>query len=125
MHKKQRGEETWLDIKIIKSRIIEIEHDRLKHLSNCMNETSYLQGEIINVFQIASQIKYNDSSRFLKLKQDNTVIVDPMKLKNIAFEYFSLRFNDTDLNITSDASNDPINFITQKISTEDSQSLIE
>lgn len=57
MDKRNKGMDTYLDIKVIKSRIFEIETERLNHIGNTFDSYNLLQGETMNIFQIAAQIK--------------------------------------------------------------------
>lgn len=65
MEKRNRGEETYLDIKVIKSRIFEIEAERINHLSDTFSSYNFLQGEKNIIFQIAAQIKRKEKKIIL------------------------------------------------------------
>ena len=123
MEKKNKGEETYLDIKVMKSRILEIETDRLNHLGSTFSAQNLLQGEIINIFQIAAQIKRHEQSSILKLKDNNIVVNDSVKLKRMVFEYYSEQFKKEIVPNPDDIS-DPLNYLTNFLDDDDREQLI-
>lgn len=121
LHRRRcQGEDVLKDVFIVKSRLIEIENDRLKHYANKFNSFSIVQGEILNVFQISSQLQKNNKSNNLKLRDGNVITGDVSKLKSIIHTYFSNQFQFT-ADYIVDINNpveDPINKITQHLSHE-------
>ena len=113
------GQPTLLDIRIIKSRLIEIEHQRLTHLGNNIEDANLLQGEMINIFQVAAQIKRMENCGNFKICSGNIIVTDPMELSRLAFEHFSCTFQPDAPNVEQNTNDDPLNYITRSLSIED------
>lgn len=123
MDKKSRGEDTLLDVKMIKSRLLEIEANRLKHFGNNMHDSNLVQGESMNIFQISAQIKRMDMNKNLKLTKENLIIVDTVELKKIVHDYYAERFNPDQNSENLLDREDPINSLTNRLDDNDRENL--
>lgn len=125
MNKTSNGLETLLDIGKIKSRILEIESNRLKHLGSNMEEVNLLKGEMMNIYQVSAQIKRIDSCRMMKLSDGTHIITDLNILKQKVFDYYTATFSAdaTPVERTS-LSDDPINYIDKSLNDDERNELI-
>lgn len=116
------GEEVSKDMFLVKSRLMEIELDRLKHYSNKLNNFSLLQGEVMNIFQVSAQIKKFSTSNNLKLKDGNVITGDCSIMKQIIFDHFSEQFKKSPDNAL-DGITDPLESVTSRLSDEQQREL--
>lgn len=124
MAKKGRGEAILLDVKMVEPRLLEIESNRLKYFGNNMQDSNFVQGESMNVFQISAQIKRMEFSTNLKLMHDNLIIVEPVELKKIVYNYFTELFSSDQSFDQSNDVDDPIHSLTNRLDDNDRTDLI-
>lgn len=123
MQKQNTGQPTLLDIKVIKSRLFEIEHQRLTHLGNNIDSCSLLQGEMVNIFQVAAQIKRFENNGNFKIRNGSTLITNPVELERLAFDHFSCVFQPHVSHAASSSFDDPLNHITRFLTHCDREDL--
>lgn len=123
MQKQSTGQPTLLDIKVIKSRLFEIEHQRLTHLGNNIDSCSLLQGEMVNIFQVAAQIKRFENNGNFKIRNGSTLITNPVELERLAFDHFSCVFQPHVSHAASSSLDDPLNHITRFLTHCDREDL--
>lgn len=119
----EQRENTLLNVGMIKSRLLEIETNRLKHFGNTMNDLTLVQGETMNVYQIAAQIKRLESNGGFKLIKDNSIVVDVRELKKEVINYYTTRFRSEDVTDLPNGFNDPLNNITDSLDDNDRENL--
>lgn len=116
MDKQNTGQPTFLDKQMIKSRLIEMENQRLTHLGSNIDDFNLVQGEMINIFQVAAEIKRLESSGNSKIRDGDIVITDSVELRRLAFEHFSNTFQPDKPDTVSSPSDNPLNYITKFLS---------
>lgn len=112
------GKDVHKDIGIVKSRLMEIENDRLKHYCSKLDSYSFTQEESISIFQVSAQIQRQEKSNNLKLNDGNVITGDPARLKDIIFDYFSIQFKSADSTTASNESDNFLNHVTNFLSVE-------
>lgn len=125
MDKRFRGEETLLDIKIIKSRLIEIESNRLRYFGTHLEEGHIVLGEMMNIYQVSAQIKRLENTSNFKLYDGTLLINDINNLKGMVHRYYSDLFS---ANVSHENSfldnDDPIHHIVNSFTDEDQEILM-
>lgn len=113
------GEDVLKDMKIVKSRLLEIEHDRMKYFCSTIQDHSITQKETISIFQISAQIQRNSKTGNLRLLDGNVITGDVGKLKQIINGYFSEQFEKAGSNnISLNLEEDPLNNVTKHLTVQ-------
>lgn len=86
------GEDVYDELQVTKSKIMEIEIERMAGSVYKLGPKSLSCDEKISVYQIAAQLKR--SSSYIRLKDNGVLISDPSLLGNSIFEHFSKLFDE-------------------------------
>lgn len=90
------GEDVYNDLQITKSRIMEMEVERLTYGVSRLGPQTVASHETISIFQIAAQL--NRSSSFIRLKDNNVITAEPQILGGIIYTHFAKLFEEFDSN---------------------------
>lgn len=119
-----KGNNIYDQMTFIKSKLLEIEHERLKNYSLKVSPASISSDETISLFQISSSITKQYSSSQLQIRTPEGITSNYLILKPFIKDYFSTLFSQ---NQPSDHLNQNItilNNIRSPLSREDSEALI-
>lgn len=110
----------------MKSRLLEIEHDRMKYFCSTIQDHSITQKETISIFQISAQIQRNSKTGNLRLLDGNVITGDVGRLKQIINGYFSEQFEKAGSNnISLNLEEDPLNNVTKHLTVQQQRELVK
>lgn len=117
------GRHVYDEMIFIKSKLLQIEHDRLKNFSLKIPPTSLASEETLSLFQISSSIKKNYSDNLLHLRTSKGITSDYKELKPCIENYFTKIFASESSNNLN--NNFPVlNNINKSLNLQDSNMLI-
>lgn len=120
-----RGEDVLRDMKIVKSRLMEIENERMKYFCSTVPDYSMAQKENISIFQVSSQIQRYSKAGNIRLVDRNVITGDVVRLKQIIFDYFSTQFETENIvNTPLNLEDDPLNHVRKSLTAEQQRLLI-
>lgn len=86
--KQREGERTQDEMKIVKSKIMEIEQRNMNFYRTTYKSCNILENEKLSLYQITSRIKNSSPSKLLSLRYNDEVTSKVSVLKNVLFEHF-------------------------------------
>lgn len=92
IEKQAKGEDVYNEMCFVKSKLMEIEQNRLSNLGMKINSNSLLQDEKLSLFQLSSRIKRQTENSEFCLKVEGVPTTDSSRLKTFLFSHFSKVF---------------------------------
>lgn len=124
--RRARGEDVSILINLAKSRLMEIEHNRLSNYSKKLPESNFAEGEKISVFQVSNQVHRGVCNQQLKLSSEDGLVSDREGLGNIIQSHFQALFQGVESDDNQqDPQEDPLNYITRSVNDEEATVLCE
>lgn len=123
LFQKQREGEIVLDeMKIVKSKLMTIEQNKLAFYSHTIKECNILENEKMSLYQATSSLSKSNSSKIISLRADGRITSHAPTLKKIIFDHFSQIFRKQP-NTDTDYQN-VLRFITKTLTDEERENLV-
>lgn len=121
--KQQNGEETFSEMAIVKSKLMQLENTRMNAISYKFKPNTLLSEEKLGLFQISTSINRCSATNILKLRVNGNLTSETSILKETLFKHFKQKFEkspDTD----TDYEN-VLSYLRNKLDQNDQQSLMD
>lgn len=119
--KQREGENICDEMKIVKSKLMEIEQTKMDFYRFTFKTSNLIENEKMSTYQITSRIKNSTPSKLLSLRYNDRITSNTSELKNIIYDHFSNTFRK---NPCLDSNDENIlRHITARLNDEDCISL--
>lgn len=117
-NKQKNGEDVSKEMSFVKSKLMNIEQNRINNLKLKLSDDSILEDEKLSLFQISKKIVNKYSKHTMKLDVRGEITSKPSDLKPFLEEHFINLFNND--NTFHPGVDNVLNFINTRITAEDS-----
>lgn len=118
------GEDVSDEISIIKSKLMDLEHSRLKNLSSKMSTNSIAEGEKVTIYHLCKGI-HRENVFGLRLRNGDTLETDSSKVGSLVQDHFRTLYSGSTDEPNLDRYENPLNSIVNSLSVDDGDDLIQ
>lgn len=123
--RQHKGENLTAEIAACKTKLMEIEYNRLNNYSKKLSNLNISEGEKISVFQVSKQINQGHDSQYLRLQGSDGIITEKNELDELIFQHFSKQFDidNTSTNLRNEEN--PLDSISKSLDDDDREMMID
>ncbi|KAL1380222.1 hypothetical protein pipiens_001423 [Culex pipiens pipiens] len=112
------------EIAIVKSRLMEMECQRLQYLGNKLSGTSLIENEKMNIFHVSNQVHRFSASSSFKLLDDGALTDDQDRLKAIIQGFYSNCFMNDPLQADEGVVAEALGSVSKTLSVEQANQML-
>lgn len=118
------GEEVSTEIAVVKSKLMDLEQNRLKNLTAKISPSSITENEKITIYHLSKGVHRNTVFG-LKLNSSSTLQIDNTETGSIVHAHFSKLYSISTENVNPVNYENPLDAINNTLTAEDGESLVQ